>query len=155
MCCNNSSFSLLVTVTVVVVLVHPHFGILTILGCCFGFASLLFARDLSQFVYFLSHSLSHSRTLTHTHSCYRALSHSRLSPVAVALNLQQEQLALRAAEDVVSVQIFSHAVKSTKLKVVTATSACPLALHRGELSTDPHEGETSANELSLSRSLSR
>lgn len=43
------------------------------------------------------------------------------------LNLQQEQLALRAAQDVVSVQIFSHAVKSTKFKVAAAVAAAAAA----------------------------
>lgn len=76
---------------------------------------------------FIALTLTHSHSLTHSHAHAQllprslSLCHSRLSPVALALNLQQEQLALRAAQDVVSVQIFSHAVKSTKSKVVTAS----------------------------------
>lgn len=85
----------------------------------FRFAAVC-TRLVAVCLLFIALTLTHSHSLTHTHICYRVLSLS-LSPVALALNLQQEQLALRAAQDVVSVQIFSHAVKSTKLKVVTAS----------------------------------
>lgn len=74
-------------------LLHPQLGILTIFGCCFGFVSLLFARDLSQFVYFLSHS--HSLTLTHslTHSHAPAQLLPRSLSVTLACRTRTESAA--------------------------------------------------------------
>lgn len=88
----------------------------------FRFAAVC-TRLVAVCLLFIALTLTHSHSLSHTLTVVTAFSlcHSRLSPVALALYLQQEQLALRAAQDVVSVQIFSHAVKSTKSKVVTAS----------------------------------
>lgn len=144
----NGAVSCAVIILVILILI-ARYCCCCCCSCCYSYCCLLIAFSLAPAVWhfdnfrllfwfrfaavctrlvavcllFIALTLTHSLSLTRTRTVVTAFSlcHSRLSPVALALYLQQEQLALRAAQDVVSVQIFSHAVKSTKSKVVTAS----------------------------------